>query len=106
MLDIPESHLITSMDAVGFATSDCPTTYRKWIHTDWRTDIPQHIISLQGIYYATETGTNYHNATTAIVPDSHTRQLTYETVNEMYSQLKRLVMSSNSLLIFNSKLVH
>ena len=113
LLDTEE--IVCSMDIISFSSDHvdaddgrCP------LHVDQTPGGPGHeFLSLQGIYYATATISG--GATTMVVPGSHKQwsQLNLETKrsfsrihNQLHGEAIQLVIPENSLLIFNSKLIH
>ena len=108
ILDIPKERLICSFDSIGYSTSDCETTEMRWLHTDQPAEDKEtcNLKSFQGIYYATET--NEYTATTAVIPGTHhvVRSQTSIDQERDWDKTVRLKIPADTLLIFNSKLIH
>lgn len=108
ILDIPQDRLICSFDSIGYSTQDCETTELRWLHTDQPAEDKQtcNLKSFQGIYYATET--NEHTATTVVIPRTHSVVRSRDSINQEkdWQKAVRLKIPADTLLIFNSKLIH
>ena len=102
--------LVCSMDSIGFSSSDCECTRVNWLHVDQFINQGPYLSSLtsyQGIYYYSDV-VNDEYATTMVVPGTHKqdRYTSSEGCSKLFNNALKLKVHANSLLIFNSKLVH